>query len=385
LSNQNRFYAKAEPSFGTVPAIAAADRLAAIKLGIRQVDELRERKDKTGSRTYVGVSPGGRKRTRFSLQTYLMAGTTPGTAPAAGTLFQAALGAAPLVFAGGTAGSGSTTSQVVFSSPHGLTAGQAFGFNDELRFVATVDNPTSVTVNAPFSSAPGSGASLTGAVTYKPAGELPSLSIFDYWDPATVVQRILHGAVCGTFQVKVNADYHEFEFGGEAKDLLDSASFEAGQGGLSSFPGEPAVGPSTGLPVPGNLGQAWLGVAASKFFTVTQATVSLDNDLDLRNREFGSTTPLCHGAGMRKVLAQIRLLEEDDVATKGLYQAARAQTPIQVMFQLGQTAGSLFGTYLKTVVPRVPEFEDDDRLLEWSFTDCRAQGVGDDEVYVAFG
>jgi hypothetical protein len=385
LSSQNRFYAKEEPSFGTAPAVTAADRLAAIGLGIQQVDELRQRKDKTGSRTYVGVSPGGRKRTKFSLQTYLMAGTTPGSAPAAGTLFQAALGASPLVFGGGTAGGGSSTSQIAFASPHGLVEGQAFGFNEELRFVAAVNSSTSVTVSAPFSTAPGAGASLTGAVTYKPAATLPSLSIFDYWDPVTAVQRILLGALCGTFQVKINADYHEFEFGGEAKDVLDTVSFTAGQGGLASFPAEPVVGAEARLPVPGNLGQAWLGGPAARFFTVTKATISLDNDLDLRNREFGTLTPQCYGAGLRKVLAQVSLFEEDDAATKALYSAARAQTPIQVMFQLGQTAGSLFGAYLKNVVPRVPEFDDSERLLEWKFADCRAQGQGDDEVYIAFG
>lgn len=385
LSNQNRFYAKVESVFGQAPAIAAADRLAAIKLGIRQRDELRERKDKTGSRTFVGVAPGGRKRTQFELQTYLLSGTTPGTAPAAGKLFQAALGGGPLVFSGGTAGAGSSTTSIVFSSAHGLVEGQAFGFNDELRFVSVVDSPTSVTLSAPFSAAPGAGATLTGAVTYKPAADLPTLSIFDYWDPAGAVQRILVGASCGVCRVKINSDFHEFEFGGEAQDVLDSVSFTAGQGGLSTFPAEPAVSGMTGLPVPGNLGQAWMGATASRFLTVTKATLELDNDLDTRNREFGSDVPQCLAPGVRKVIADIRLFEKDDAATKGLYQAARSQTPIGVMFQLGQKAGQLFGAYLKAVVPKVPEFDDSDRALEWSFTESRAQGQGDDEVFAAFG
>jgi hypothetical protein len=260
-----------------------------------------------------------------------------------------------------------------------------FGFNDELRFVATVDSPTSVTVNAPFSTAPGAGATLSGAVTYKPASDLPSVSVYDYWDPAGAVNRILIGAAVGVFKVKINADFHEFEFSGEAKDVLDSTSFAPGQGGLESFPAEPPASGATWLPVPGNLGQAWLGSTASKFLTVTAAEISLDNDLDLRNREFGSSTPQCHGGGLRKVLADVKLLEKDDAATKGLYQAARSETPIQVMFQLGQATGSLCGVYLKSVVPRAPEFDDSDRLLEWSFRECRAQGQGDDEIYVAFG
>ncbi len=385
LSNQNRFYAKVEASFGQAPAIAATDRLSAVKLAIRQVDEVRERKDKTGSRTFVGVAPGGRKRTQFGLQTYLMAGSIPGSAPSAGALFQAALGGAPLMFPGSTAGAGSTTSDVVFSGPHGLIEGQAFGSGGELRFVKTVNSPTSVTMNAPFTTAPASGGQLTGAVTYKPAAETPSLSIFDYWDPAWAVNRLLVGAAVGQLEIKVNADFHEFEFKGEAQDVLDTVSFAAGQGGLGSFPAEPAVAGFTGVPVPGNLGQAWLGATASKFVTVTKASISLDNDLDLRNREFGSSVPLCHGGGLRKVLAELRLYEDDNAATRGLYQAARAQTPIGVMFQLGQAAGSLFGAYLKTVVPKVPEFDDTERILEWSFSDCRAQGAGDDEIYVAFG
>ena len=385
LSNQNRFYVKVESSFGQVPAIAAADRLAAVQLKIRQRDELRERKDKTGGRTFVGVAPGGRRRTEFELATYLMTGTAPGSAPVAGRLFQATLGGGPLVFAGGTAGAGSTTTQVVFGSPHGLVEGQAFGFNDELRFIAAVGSPTSVTVSAPFTTAPTAGAALTGAVTYKPAADLPTVSIFDYWDPASVVQRILAGAACGVLRVKINADFHEFEFSGEAQDVLDSVSFAAGQGGLSAFPAEPAVSGSAALPVPGNLGQAWLGTTPSKFLTVTKATVELDNDLDLRNREFGSKLPQCAVPGLRKVTADVRLYEMDDAATKGLYQAARAQTPIGVMFQLGQSAGQLFGAYLKAVVPKVPEFDDSERALEWSFSDCRAQGAQDDEIFVAFG
>jgi hypothetical protein len=92
LSNQNRFYVAAEPSFGSVPAITAADRLAAIKLGIRRRSELRERRDKTGGRTYAGVAPGGRNRTEFNLQTYLLTNPSPGTAPPAAKLVQAAMG-----------------------------------------------------------------------------------------------------------------------------------------------------------------------------------------------------------------------------------------------------------------------------------------------------
>lgn len=385
LSVQNRFYAEVEPAFGQVPAIAAANRFSAVKLGAKQSDEQRDRKDKTGSRTYVGVTPGGRRRTQFSLLSYLLAGTTPGTEPAVGKLFHGVLGNGPLAFGGGTAGSGSTSTQIVFSAAHGLSVGQAFASSDELRFVATVNSPTSVTVNAPFSAAPAAGALLKGAVTYTPATEIPSLSIFDYWTPSTAVSRVLAGAVCGKLQVKINGDFHEFEFSGEGQDIIDSASFTSGQGGLSSFPAEPAINWTPEPAVPGNLGQAWLGASASRFMTVTRGTVTLDNDIDMRGQEFGSRVPLFHSPGMRKVTADIELFELDDAATQGLYQSARAQTPIQVVIQLGQTSGALFGVCMKAVIPKVPQFDDKERTLAWSFSGCRAQGLADDEIYVALG
>jgi hypothetical protein len=310
---------------------------------------------------------------------------TPATAPAAGALFQAGLGAAPLTFGGSTAGSGSTTTLVVFSGAHGLVKGQAFGYNGELRFVETVNDSTTVTVNAPFGTAATSGQALTAAVTYFPADMLPSVTAFDYWDPTNAVDRILAGASVNRLQVRVNGDYHELSFSGPAQDVLDTVSFTAGQGGLGSFPAEPAVTAGTEPPVPGNLGQAWLGEPATMFCTVTAATIEVDNDLDLRTREFGKATPQCTAPGVRRVSAELELFEIDDEATRGLYAAARAETPIQVSFQLGQASGQMLGIYLPQVVPQVPEFDDGDRVLKWRFSDARAQGSVNDEIVAAFG
>lgn len=385
LSNDNRFYTELEASYGSVPAITASERLAVIKLRIQQELETRARRDKTGGRTFKGVSPGSRKRTQFNLQTYLVENPTPTSPPAVGPLVQGAMGSAPLVFSGGTAGSGSTTAQVEFSSAHGLIKGQAFGHGGDIRFVASVVNSTSVQVNAPFTMAPASGETLTPAVTYFPASDLPSVSIFDYWDPAGAIDRILVGGSCSRMRVKVNSDYHELEFSGEAQDVIDSESFTTGQGQLSSFPAEPVISSTTSLPIPGNLGQAWLGTPANKFLTVTSALIEVDNDVDLRNREFGTSVPQCITAGVRRVSANFEVIEADDDQSRALYSAARSETPVGVMFQLGETPGSLLGVHMSSVVPQVPEFNDDERLLRWEFSSARAQGDTDDEVVIAFG
>jgi hypothetical protein len=184
--------------------------------------------------------------------------------------------------------------------------------------------------------------------------------------------------------VTVNSDYQEFEFEGIAKDILDSSSFSSGQGGMNSFPAEPALGNFDLSVIPGNLGQAWFGASPQQFQTLTAASLQLGNSLDARSREFGSATPLAVAPGNRSVLLNVSLFEKDDIATAALYQAARQRSPISVMLQLGQAQGQLFGVYLKSVVPEMPNFDDSETRLQWSFQKSQAQGTCDDEIAVAF-
>jgi len=87
-----------------------------------------------------------------------------------------------------------------------------------------------------------------------PATELPSASIFDYWDPAAAVQRLLCGAAVDQMEIQVNGDFHEFHFSGLAQDVLDSSSFSSANAGeLQSFPAEPALAAFDYSIVPGNM------------------------------------------------------------------------------------------------------------------------------------
>jgi len=97
-------------------------------------------------------------------------------------------------------------------SPHGLQVGQALSLGSELRFVQQIVNSTTVQVNAPFSISPSPGTPLNPTITYGPATQLPSVSIFDYWSPATAVQRLLSGAAVNVLKIKINGDFHEVEF-----------------------------------------------------------------------------------------------------------------------------------------------------------------------------
>jgi len=383
-SNANRFYTALETAYGNGAAIHSGNRIPALKLTVQQQIEVTKRKDKTGSRTFPGLPAGGRRRTNFELHTYLTSWQKAGDGPGYGPLFQAALGAVPLTFSGATVASSDSSGRLAFGSPHGLAVGQGVSSAGEIRFVGAIVDPNTVQLSAPFVVTPGTGAPIGATMTYMPATELPSVSVFDYWSPNTAVQRMLCGAAVDQMEILVNGDYHEFHFSGVAQDVLDSCSFSAGSAQLQSFPAEPELEAFDYSIVPGNMGQAWLGTSPAQFFTITNANVLLKNALDSRTREFGANLPRAISPGERSVTASFDLYGLDDDATKGLYQSARQQSPITVMFQLGEVEGQVLGVNLKSVIPEVPEFDDSQNRLQWRFRASRAQGTIDDEMTVAF-
>jgi hypothetical protein len=388
-SNANRFYTALEASYGAVGTITSANRIPALKLTVQSQLDMKDRKDKTGSRTFAGLPAGGRRKTNFELHTYLTSWqkSTVGN-PGYGPMFQAALGGTPQHFTGGTVASATGAGRLGFAVPHGLSAGQAVVSNGEIRFVAAIVDANNVQLNAPFTVVPAAGATVGSAITYVPATMLPSATIFDYWDPSTAVQRVLCGAAVDQMEILLNGDYHEVHFKGLARDVLDSSSFSSSGGSigqLSSFPAEPAVAAFDFSVVPGNLGQAWLGTSPTQFFTITTASIVVKNAIETRSREFGSSFPRAICPGQRSVTAAFDLYSQDDSATTALYQAARQRSPISVMLQLGELEGQVMGVYMTSVIPEVPEFDDSEQRLQWHFRSSRAQGTVDNEITVAFG
>jgi len=383
LSNANRWYCGLESSYGAIPQITRENRIPAIKMTARQQLEKATRKDKTGGRTFGGTPPGGRKKTDFSLSTYLTSWSNAQTLPGYGPLFHAAMGGTPLIHPGGLVASSAGVS-LTFSGPHGLVVNQAVSANGEIRFVSNLIDPATITLNAPFSDALQTGNEMGPTVTFLPGDGLPSFSLFDYWSPATALQRVICGAGVDDFWFEVNGDYQEFHFSGMAQDIVDSSSFSSGTGQLSSFPAEPALAPFDHSIVPGNLGQIWMGVEPTQYATLTHAELKLHNDLDARSNEFGSQLPRRLSPGMRKVTFDFTLFEQDDAATMELYQAARQQSALPVMLQVGQSQGQLFAVYMKSVLPEIPEIDDSQKLVQWKVTGARAQGSNNDELVVAF-
>jgi hypothetical protein len=382
-STNNRFYVVSESSYGTAPAIQATQRIPAVRLKATQSREAVKRLDKTGSRTFLGWPAGLRRPSLFDLSTYMTAWSNQSQPPGHGPLVEAAMGAPVQSFAGGTVATASGT-QIGFAAPHGLSPGQAVECNGEIRFVASVIDGSSVQLNAPFTTTVGSGAAVGPTATYTVSGSLASASIFDYWSPATAVQRVLCGAAVNQMKVQVNGDFHQFQFVGSCADIVDSSSFAAGQAGMQQYPAEPALSDFDYTIIPGHLGQAWIGSAPNQFFTLSSAAFQLKNNLALRDHEFGSTLSLGIVPGNREVSIDLNVFAQDDAQTTALYQASRQSSPVGVMIQLGQQQHELFGIYMPAVTPEFPQYDDTETRLQWSLKNCRAQGSSDDEVFVAF-
>jgi len=382
-SNANRFYTAVESSYAQAAAVTPANRFPANRLHAQQVVVQGRRLDKTGTRTFLGSSRNGRRRTAFQVQTYLTSWSGAGQ-PCYGPLFQATLGAMPQLSTGLIVNStvNSTTIQTI--AAHGLSVGCAVSYGGEIRFVVNVPDVSTIAINAPFSQAPTANGSLCPALTYSLSTSLPSVTLYDYWDAASPISRVISGAAVDSLEISVNGDYHNFVFAGPAADILDAGSFQPGNAGLSSYPEEPTIGNFDYRGVPGHLGQVWLGQPTSQFFTLTDATVQINNNVETRQREFGSCFPTAVVPGERQVKSRFSLLVQDDTETSALYAAAKQRNCISAMLQLGQQQGQLMGIYMPNVTPEMPDYVDSDLRLAWAFNNNFAQGTADDEIYIAF-
>jgi hypothetical protein len=382
-SNANRFYVAVETTYGQAAAVTSGNRFPAVRLQGQQLLASGRRLDKTGTRTFLGTPSTARRQTAFEARTYLTSWSGSGE-PSYGPLFHAGLGAAPNLSSGLVVASMLSNTQLQTTMAHGLSFGSGISYSGEIRFVTNVIDASTVTFNAPFTNTPAPNAALASAITYPLAIALPSVTLYDYWDPITAVSRIITGAAVDTLALSVDGDFHEFVFNGPACDLLDSSSFVGGDAGLSSFPAEPALADFDYSIVPGHLGEVWLGSTPNQFFTLTGASIAVKNNIDVRNQEFGSSYPSAIAPGMREVASKFTLFAQDDAQTTALYAAAKQRTPVQAMLQLGQQQGELMAVFMANVVPEIPNYDDSETRLQWAFKNNLAQGTAEDELFIAF-
>lgn len=241
LSRANRYYAALETAYGIGAPVSASNRLLGKQFRAHQVTAASTRRDKTGLRTYAASGVQGLRTTAFEFNS-VFASSTSAPIPNFDPMLRSAVGGGVELFAGAVVSSMPSASEVQTVSPHGMRAGAAIAYGGELRFVLAVPDPLSLVLNAPFASSVPTNTALGSAAAYMLGNELPSVTIYDYWDPADAVSRFVPGAVVDQLQLSVSGSEAEFNFSGRAADLVDSRTFVQGEAGLNAYPLEPELG-----------------------------------------------------------------------------------------------------------------------------------------------
>ena len=337
------------------------NRIPAVKLTVQQqLDDGGRGKDKTGSRTFAGVPAGGRRRTNFELRTYLTSWDKTTAGPGYGPLFQAAMGGTPVRFAGGTVASSTAAGRLGFGAPHGLAAGQAvsFGRRDPVRGGdrGCADGATERAVHGVAGGGRdgrGDGDITAGDGT----AEREHLRLLGPGDGGAETAERSGGGPDGhrgeRRLPRVPLQRHGAGRGGQR-------SFAAGAAQLQSFPAEPRWARSITRSCRGTWDRRGWGRRRRSSSRSRRDDHGEERaghaDAGVRDRAVpaGAIAP-----GERTVTAAFDLYRWTTTPRTALYQAARQQSPISVMFQLGETDGQMMGVYLKSVVPEVPEFDDE--------------------------
>jgi len=129
-------------------------------------------------------------------------------------MVQAALGGAAPVTVAQTATVNGNGAETGFSGAAQPGGGQRGDGGGEMRIVASVPSATSVELSAPLTGVVSGSAQVMPAAAYMPTQVLPSVSLFDFWDPSSTVQRIVRGAGVDEMDIVVDGTEHKLVFRG---------------------------------------------------------------------------------------------------------------------------------------------------------------------------
>ena len=179
LSNANRFYVALESAYGQAAAVTAENRYPAVQLVAQQVLEASKRRDKTGSRTFLGTPSTARRSTAFETHTYLTSWSTE--APSYGSLVPGRPGCGAHIQQRTDRAASIQSDAISNHDTSRIDSGIRCSWNNEIRFARAIQDPLTISLNAPFGSLLIPGAALAPAITYALGTHLPSLTLYDYW------------------------------------------------------------------------------------------------------------------------------------------------------------------------------------------------------------
>jgi hypothetical protein len=199
------------------------------------------------------------------------------------------------------------------------------------------------------------------SVTYALEDASPSLSVWNFRDPATMEQLVALGAIVASLRVNVTQDSSEIEFSGPCRYVTPSEGFSGldatAKGGLSAFPARPSSPTYAGVMALGLYGSATLD--GSAYTTLRSLSISADFARSLiDNVLFNGAYAGQPQQGIRNVTVDFELTDEDTVAIESLKAKARAKTAMDLVFVIGSTAGNICTITLNDVQLTSPDYDD---------------------------
>ena len=212
------------------------------------------------------------------------------------------------------------------------------------------------------------------SVTYGLDDTNPSLVLWDFNTPGTMTERAILGAIGQKATFDIGADEPSVDFSGQGVAVLDTDIFATAdaisKGGLTAYPAEPASPVTNGTPPPGFTGLITLdGQAYSTFRT---GKIDIDTARELPMDGFNSYYGLAPTGGERNDSTDWSMYDDDSATLTALKVKAYNGTPVNLSFQIGTAAGSIWTFNLKNVLLPKPKFDYSGKRRSLSFSGAKA-------------
>lgn len=361
-------YVKEEATYGTVPALTAAEAFRHKALTFPGSDDKNKRtimEKKQSPFTMQAQRTDGRTTAGFNLSAILRPSGTINTLPEVSPFLKAAMGsvvntalATTVVAATGavggctlTSGAGATVgAPVLITCPDG---------KKRARFLTAINTGTGVCTwapNLPAGQQPANGAAVKLGALYKlTSGLALSLSIAHYLkntDASAGLSRVLSGGVVDKLSINFDAnDDPMITVTGPGK-LLDATNAPAQPGGFTMVGSQPPSGIT---------GEFLFGNTAAK---ILKLGVDISTGIKLRSESYGySSAEEAYRAGRAEISCGLDLRAESQT----LYDLAVAGTVSPIFLQTGFTEGNILAVRMPGVEFQVPDTDDPDDEVNFPY------------------
>lgn len=383
--SKGQLFVKKESSYGVDPTLAAGNamRFIEVAMGWRPFNRVNSPEHKGTPGVHARLD---RKSTATGeiRQAFLRPSQTLQTLPEADPIYEAAFGAVTnRTDADGAFTGTPTTTTGTTDTVGSLAVGDCIIINSEnganvgnyVRKLTGVSG-SNLTWDPPLPAAPVATDTVKGCITYTFTDELAVSLYMAHKLTGASQNRVLEGWGVDRFRAIFDQNSEPmFNCSGPAKRQITT--------GHADFPTIPASQTLVGAGNPpfGGTGNVFI---AGTLYKVKHLEVEVQNSLATRNNEIGEATPTeLYRNGKRLVTCTIEAWA-DTPAT--LYDLAEAGTVVSMIHQAGATEGNIAAVYAPRVDFDVPDQDDPENEVSWSFSGAALESAVDagDELTLAF-